>query len=330
MRMDGGPVTHVIAVGEDVTAWKAAQVRIAQSEKLAAIGQLVAGVTHEINNPLATIAACAESIAGQLSETSDRGASAHSKELEYLAVIDAEVRRCKGIIEALLDFGRARSRERTPLDINAVVEQTIFLLKHHQRFRRRAVRLELDRSLGLAVVGNTEQLVQVLMALLHNAADAVDERIAAEASAAESTRNGVKAVGMGLRVRTSVNAARDNGRVTPAAVSMATAGGITVRTRRGARSGEGSGVVLEVIDEGVGIPPAARQKIFEPFFTTKPVGRGTGLGLSVCYGIVAEHGGRMEVESAVGAGSTFRIVLPAAQESDISPSDTWTATGNSQ
>jgi two-component system NtrC family sensor kinase len=71
-------------------------------------------------------------------------------------------------------------------------------------------------------------------------------------------------------------------------------------------------VVAEVIDRGAGIPHALHSKIFEPFFTTKPTGRGTGLGLSVCYGIVADHGGRMEVESAVGVGSTFRIVLPDA------------------
>jgi two-component system NtrC family sensor kinase len=71
--------------------------------------------------------------------------------------------------------------------------------------------------------------------------------------------------------------------------------------------------VMEVIDSGSGIPSAARQRLFEPFFTTKPPGRGTGLGLSICYGIVADHGGRIEVESAVGKGSTFRVILPLAE-----------------
>jgi len=69
-------------------------------------------------------------------------------------------------------------------------------------------------------------------------------------------------------------------------------------------------VVAEVTDQGAGIARATRSKIFEPFYTTKPIGRGTGLGLSVCYGIVADHGGRMDVESEEGVGSTFRVVLP--------------------
>jgi two-component system, NtrC family, sensor kinase len=72
-------------------------------------------------------------------------------------------------------------------------------------------------------------------------------------------------------------------------------------------------VVIEVVDEGVGIARSAIPKIFEPFYTSKPPGRGTGLGLSVCYGIVADHGGRMEVDSEVGRGSTFRVILPEGE-----------------
>ena len=70
---------------------------------------------------------------------------------------------------------------------------------------------------------------------------------------------------------------------------------------------------MEVIDAGSGIAPAVRQRLFEPFFTTKPPGRGTGLGLSICYGIVSDHGGRIEVDSVVGKGSVFRVILPLAE-----------------
>jgi signal transduction histidine kinase len=92
-------------------------------------------------------------------------------------------------------------------------------------------------------------------------------------------------------------------------------GAITIRTRRAKTRGAESGVIAEVIDEGIGIPRSAIRKIFEPFYTTKPPGRGTGLGLSVCYGIVADHGGRLEVESEPGKGSTFRVILPSSHTS---------------
>jgi two-component system NtrC family sensor kinase len=85
-----------------------------------------------------------------------------------------------------------------------------------------------------------------------------------------------------------------------------------VRTRRGITRHEA--VIAEVIDEGPGIARADLPKIFDPFFTTKAPGRGTGLGLSICYGIITEHGGRIEVDSAVGAGSTFRILLPSTSQ----------------
>jgi two-component system NtrC family sensor kinase len=91
--------------------------------------------------------------------------------------------------------------------------------------------------------------------------------------------------------------------------AMDAQGTITIRTRRGRGSREA--VVAEVIDQGVGISRADTSKIFEPFFTTKAPGRGTGLGLSICYGIISDHGGRIEVDSTPGSGSTFRILLPA-------------------
>jgi two-component system NtrC family sensor kinase len=245
---EGDDVTHVITVGEDITEWKEALQRVAQAEKMAAIGQLAAGVMHEINNPLATISACAESLTLELGE------------LEYLKFIDAEVERCKRIIDGLLDFSRKRSVAKEPVDINTTVERTLFLLSHHARFKRVSVHRDLVAS-PATVLSNADQLIQVLMALLLNAVDATE-------------KNGQSAK---ITVRTSVASAH---------------------------------VVVEIIDNGVGIPRSEVGKLFEPFYTTKPPGRGTGLGLSICYGLVADHGGRLEVESTPGSGSTFRVVLP--------------------
>jgi two-component system NtrC family sensor kinase len=263
MRLTDAGVTHVIAIGEDVTEWREAQERFAHAEKLAAIGQLAAGVMHEINNPLATISACAESLTLRIEDVRRDGGAAPRDGDEFLRIIDNEVQRCKRIIDGLLDFSRPKAVTKAPTSVNAVVEHTLFLVKHHARFKKMRVETVLADGLD-HVSANREQLVQVFMALLINAVDAMD---------AEGT--------------------------------------ITIRTRRG-RGGR-EAVVAEVVDQGAGIARADASKIFEPFFTTKAPGRGTGLGLSICYGIIADHGGRIEVDSTVGAGSTFRILLPAEE-----------------
>ncbi|HEU4630905.1 MAG TPA: ATP-binding protein [Gemmatimonadaceae bacterium] len=260
MRADDGAVTHVITVGEDVTDWREAQERFAQAEKLAAIGQLAAGVMHEINNPLATIAACAESLGLALDDLRAAGAAVPPESTEYLRIVEGEVQRSKRIVDRLLEFSRPKPLAPEPVDLNATVEQTLFLLKHHSRFKRFTVAVDLAEPAPVAR-GNGEQLVQVLMALLINAMDAMED---------------------------------------PGRIDLRTVG------RRA-----GGEVAIEVRDHGHGIPRGQLSKVFEPFYTTKAPGRGTGLGLSICYGIVAEHGGRIEVDSVVGEGSSFRILLPA-------------------
>jgi two-component system NtrC family sensor kinase len=169
MRLDDGPVTHVITVGEDVTDWRAANDRFAQAEKLAAIGTLAAGVMHEINNPLATIAACSESL-----ELAHEDAPADIG--EGLRLIQSEVQRCKGIVDSLLDFSRPRAGDKALVDVNAAIERTLYVLKHHSRFKKLQVVVDLDSSLGPVVRANAEQLVQVFMALLINAMDAMHEK----------------------------------------------------------------------------------------------------------------------------------------------------------
>jgi two-component system NtrC family sensor kinase len=263
MRLDDrGPVSHVITVGEDVTEWREAQERIAQAEKLAAIGTLTAGVMHEINNPLATIAACAEATAMRVEDSAVVVADEPLRRAlsDAFGMIQSEVHRCKRIVDGLLDVSRPKSLEKEPLDLSAVVERTLFLLKHHSRFKLLTVDVEAWSGEPPIVLAAEEQLIQVFMALLLNAMDAMHDR---------------GTIAMRLRV-------------------------------------EGDWVNAEVEDHGDGIRGANLKKIFEPFFTTKPPGRGTGLGLSICYAIIAEHGGRIEVDSVVGRGSVFRIVLPRA------------------
>jgi two-component system NtrC family sensor kinase len=263
MRDGDAVVTHVITIGEDVTDAVRAQEEAAQARKLAAVGTLAAGAMHEINNPLATIGACAETLAYQLEDPS-MPESQQASFAELCDIIDHEVHRSKRILNGLLDFSRPTGATRSPAELRDILDQTLRLLKYHPTFKTMQVEVELATDATLVVRADRDQLVQVLMALMLNAMDAMNQ-------------SGV------IRLRAFQSPVR------------------------------GEEVVMEVIDAGSGISTAVRQRLFEPFFTTKPPGRGTGLGLSICYGIVADHGGRIEVDSAVGKGSTFRVILPLAE-----------------
>ncbi len=245
-------VTHVITVGEDITEQKRIADRISHAEKLAALGQMAAGVMHEINNPLATITAGVDAVREYVDDQSD--------EAELLAMMETEVERCKRIARDLLSFSRPPPSEKGPADIQETVEETLKLLQHHDRFKKISVQREYVYDLPL-VWANSERLVQVFVALALNALDAMED-------------DGE------LRVRTEVLDDTDE-------------------------------VGISFIDTGSGIPKTDLPKIFEPFYTSKSPGKGTGLGLSICYGIIQEHSGRIEVESTIGVGSNFRIVLPA-------------------
>jgi len=258
MRTDGEDISHVITIGEDVTAWRQAQQRLAQSEKLAAVGQLAAGVMHEINNPLATILACSEALGLRVADLPEQERQAQE---EYLHIVDTEVQRCRRIVDGLLDFSRPKqSGHKIRSDINAIIEQTLFLLKHHERFKWLTIERQFEAGLPL-FPADAERLVQCFMALMLNAMDAMNSR-----------------------------------------------GVLTVHTHRNPQRGDE--ILAEFIDTGTGIRQEDLPKIFEPFFTTKPQGRGTGLGLSVAYGIVEEHRGRIEVESQMGVGTNFKVFLP--------------------
>jgi len=262
MRADeGDEVTHVITVGENITTRVKSDRAVARAEKLAAVGRLAAGVVHEINNPLATIAACAESLEKRIKEGAFSESPAAEDLREYLGLIRDEAFRCKTITNGLLDFSRLRAGERVPVDMTEVIKATARLVTH--QLRGEHIQIEVESLGNLPTVsGNIGQLQQAVVALATNAIDAMPD-----------------------------------------------GGTLTLRARA-----SGSRILIEVCDTGVGIAAENMTKIFDPFFTTKDVGRGTGLGLAVCYGILSEHGGRLDVRSSVGVGTTFTITLPVASD----------------
>lgn len=258
-----GQVTHVITVGEEVTDRVEANRAIARAEKLAAVGRLAAGVVHEINNPLATISACAESLEARVNEGAFDGSSSLEDLREYLGLIRSEAFRCKSITMGLLDFSRTRTSDHVTINLADVIRSAVRLLSHQKRSPAVDFKIEIAHDL-LPVSGDPGQLQQAVIALATNALDAMGE-----------------------------------------------SGVLSIIGRN-----EDDKVVVEISDTGIGIAPDNLPKIFEPFFTTKEIGRGTGLGLAVCYGILTEHGGTLDVQSAVGTGTTFTITLSAINLSE--------------
>lgn len=230
------------------------QLQLLQSEKLRSLGEMAAGVAHEINNPLGGILLYASLLMEDMDPDDPK-----RKDVERIV---QEAIRCKEIVKSLLEFARKSSPDKEPLDVNKALNEGLLFLENQATFHNIRIVKELDPRLPL-VLGNLGQLKQVFMNIILNAVDAMHGE-----------------------------------------------GTLTIRTYP---SGDGSEVVISFTDTGVGIPKEILPRIFDPFFTTKEVGKGTGLGLSVSYGIVKEHGGRIEVESEVGKGSTFKVVLPALE-----------------
>jgi signal transduction histidine kinase len=240
-----------------------AQDNLVRSEKLASMGRLVAGIAHEINNPvnavINTLAPLEETIrsiaAGKDDDVSVRAAA---EAQEMLRVVQRGAARSKAIVQALHNYSRGDEQRPRELVLERSIDDTLDLLRH----RLRNVRVEKKIDPNLRVSGFPGQIDQVFMNLIANAAQAMGDR--------------------------------DEGG--------------TIRIAAARRAND---VEITVADDGPGIPPDVIGKIFDPFFTTKDVGEGSGLGLSIVHGIVDRHGGRIEVESRVGEGTTFRILLPA-------------------
>jgi len=241
---------------------KNAEVQLVQSEKMAALGRLVAGVAHEINNPVAFISSSVAPLRRRL-ETAAADAPPEVAELladarEIVAVMARGAERTAAIVKDLRSFSRLGEAARKPVDLHDGLEVSLRLLEPRWRGR-----IEIHRDYGTLppVECDPGQMNQVFMNLLANACDAIPER-----------------------------------------------GNLWLTTRA-----EGDRVRVTIRDDGVGMAPEVVGRIFDPFFTTKDVGGGTGLGLAISHGVLAAHGGRIEVESTPGRGATFRIVLPVTQ-----------------
>jgi PAS domain S-box-containing protein len=230
--------------------------QLLQAEKMAALGQTISGVAHELNNPLATILSWAERLTAreELEEPVRRG----------LDTILSESERAARIVRNLLTFARKRQTTRAMVDINQVVRETLALRAYEQRVSNVIVFDALAAGLP-QVFADGHQIQQVLLNLIINAEQAM---------------------------------LSTNGR-----------GTIVVRTWHDAKH---ETILLEINDDGPGIPDDLQPKIFDPFFTTKEVGQGTGLGLTVAYAIVQEHGGRIRLESKSASGASFFIELPVS------------------
>jgi signal transduction histidine kinase len=231
------------------------ELQLLQADKLSSLGQLSAGVAHEINNPLGLILGYTQLMLREEPESSQK--------YEDLKTIEKHTRNCKTIVEALLNFARKTETKKILVDVNSAIAQVITVIRHQFELSGIGVHTLYDSELP-QVLGDTEKLKQVVMNLVMNARQA-----------------------------------------------MTTTGKITVSTRYDSKNHK---VMVMVADTGSGIPPHVVTRIFDPFFTTKPTGQGTGLGLSVSYGIVKEHGGEITVYSEPDNGSQFSMILPAADD----------------
>jgi two-component system NtrC family sensor kinase len=253
----GSPGGSVIT-WSDVTELSEMQEQLSRSRRLATVGQLAAGVAHEINNPLAAITTCAEATLRDLRSGADTARLADEREWTfYLEEIIRQALRCKAITRGLLDLSRQRRPHRTACDINALVAQSTRLAQQRVASEAVKVTVELDENVG-EVSTDAGMVRQVLDNLLSNALDAVGSE-----------------------------------------------GQIVVQTVR-----EGERVAIEIADSGHGIPPELLVRIFDPFFTTKDPGKGSGLGLALCYTLAEALGGALTVESKQNTGSRFRLWIP--------------------
>lgn len=255
-----------LAVVEDVTERRTMEAMVLQSEKLAAVGQLAAGVAHEINNPLAVIQAYAQDLEERLKEEGAAALQEQGELAAYLQQLQVQAQRCKGITTNLLDFARRGPAEPEPVDAAAVAQATAALVGARSRRAAVSVRVVLPEELP-PVRATRDKLQQVFLNLVTNALDALEET-----GGGEIAISGDVVAGADAQVR------------------------------------------LTVADNGPGMDPATLARAMEPFFTTKPPGRGTGLGLSTCYGIITGLGGQVSITSELGKGSAVTFTLPVWRE----------------
>jgi PAS domain S-box-containing protein len=249
------------AAQDSLTRLRETQAQLVQAAKMSALGQLVSGVAHELNNPLSVIIGYGQLLLG-------RDVPANVRRPVELMVAQGD--RMAKIVRNLLFFARQRPPERAAVKLNQVIEQTLALRVNQLTLSGITVETAFGADLP-QITGDAQQLEQVFLNLLLNAEQAILE--------------------------------------------VGAHGRILVRTRV---SPDGTMVCADVVDDGPGIASDALSRVFEPFFTTKSVGSGTGLGLSVSYGIIEEHGGRLSVQSRPGE-TAFTIELPVTRAPEPAP-----------
>lgn len=234
-------------------AQRSAENRLVQAAKLAAVGEMAAGIAHELNNPLTSVTGFAELALSDIPQESET-----RKDLE---IVMREAARARDVVRRLLDFARQGESTRARASLNDVVEDVVALSRHLIHTSGVTLSLDLRDNLPWVLV-DVNQMKQVLLNLIHNALQA-----------------------------------------------MPNGGQLTITTQSVPRAGR-DWIKISVQDTGIGIPKPDQARIFEPFYTTKGDQGGTGLGLSVTYGIITDHGGQIDVESQPGAGSKFSVWLP--------------------
>jgi len=227
---------------------------------MAAIGQLAAGILHEVGNPIAAIAGAASALK-TINEQPSSTSTIDDTVSNNIDVIDEQATRLGKIIREIADFASPKPRERELLDLNGLLRSTTRVLTYDRRFRSIELDLDLDKNLP-AIVGVADQLTQVFMNLLINAMDSCS----------------------------SVNGEKER---------------ILLKSQL-----DGDRVHIYVQDNGHGMSKETLERIMEPFFTTKEVGKGSGLGLSLCETIILAHGGALDFESEEGKGATVHVFLP--------------------
>jgi two-component system, NtrC family, sensor kinase len=252
---------YALAIARDITERKDIEQQLINTEKLASLGTMAAGVAHEINNPIGIMLGFCDLVL----EKMDPG----SMEYNDLRTVERHGLHCKSIVDRLLSFARIREEHEESCDLNSNIESIVSIVKHTLDMKNIELVLSLSSDLP-PVRADSIGLQQVFLNLINNAVQAMDGK-----------------------------------------------GALRIETRPGS---SGRDVEATVMDTGCGIKSEYLDKIFDPFFTTKKVGEGTGLGLSVSYGIITRFGGRIECrslseEQAPGAsGTTFEIVLPVCRE----------------
>lgn len=263
----GPVVARALHEMEEQRKREQAEELLIQRSKLESLGELAAGIAHEINQPLAGISMGAENILFKF--THDMPAPQGYVEAKLKSILDY-VQRIKQIIDHIRTFSREQSSERLEtINVNAVCRNAVSMIQAQYRQHYVTVALNLAEPIE-GVRGNQYRLEQVLLNLLTNAKFAVEQK-ARESSGTDYAKQ------------------------------------ITITTSCGP-----AGIYMDVEDNGIGIPPEQQERIFDPFFTTKDPEHGTGLGLSVSYGIIKDMGGDLSVESEPGRFTRLRIALPKA------------------